>query len=274
MFEIDDFYESDHEILKEPWVGDKWEAETWTKENIAQECRDMQSEFLYPHIDIYTHDTENMELDSWLSMKLLNHPFADTRTLDYFFNSLSDFLQERKTYFRESCRTQSQKWFQDLQQFQVQKRHTECPICITEEFATCQHFMKCQECSGAVCVDCYPFIPIKKCPICRTPKSMIRICPKDKEEELLQLKPKTPTVREFVYQLRYQVAEGETDKNIFGETCDQQFNILKLDVMAFDYELAELIRVTQEHLDYLYHTLSPTEYREIVNRDFKWFNWE
>ena len=250
---------NDEDDITYNFDGYKWDADEWTKYNIEKECGDY-----YQKWNSSPDEEEEMGYQSHLTMKLLNHPFANSKTLDYFFNGVSKFLQEKEQKDRDNCRIQSQTWFREQQQFQVQNRHTECPICISEEFATCEQFIKCSECSGAICMNCFPCITGRKCPLCRTPQSMNRICARDMEEESLLLLPQTPTVREFVYQIRYQVKEGNTETNIFGEPCDYQFNIHAISDMEFDYEMAELIRLSIEYSHHLQQSMSLDAVNEIM----------
>ena len=233
--------------------------------------------------DEYYQRTQNTERDEHLEndeyyteageseqviLNLLNHRFGNSSLLDDAYRALQKVIKlKEEEYLLAAIADATESYYQEVE-FQLNKRQSACPVCLDENFTTCEHFYKCLTCKSGVCPDCGPFIP-NKCPMCniRNPLKVISL------EEKCQLArsqlPPKQTVRDLVYQIRYCPIK-EQNVNIFGEPCNIEFNMETITHSEFDLEIAELLRLTGDKLRSLQDNMSDTEVQRYIQDEMTW----
>ena len=215
------------------------------------------------------YDEDNQE-ETLLA--LLNHPYGDSKCLDQAYFSLQQALNEEHTTQMQTAMEKAKEAFQTGIEFQLESRQPACPVCLEEEFQTCTHFYRCETCKGGVCADCGTLIT-NKCPMCNVKQQMCHITlDKLVKREMKTVGPKR-SVADLLTEIMYRSCPESTEKvNIFGQDIRgyEHRHMSGTTPEQFDYELAELLRLSRDLLFSWQEAMDAESYREKVATDLWW----
>ena len=167
-------------------------------------------------------------------------------------------IQQQKTYLLQKIESEHQKHID----FQVKERESECTVCISFEFASGEDFYVCNTCQAGLCSYCSS--RINRCPKCRSENGFTLI---SKSQDLQKEIPNRKTLREFVYDILF----PKFDYNVFGHNWEfslYQYN--QMSDVAFDLELVELLRMTDEKYYHLSTIMSPKDVYTFLLEEMSW----